>query len=59
MAKQKKHPDKDQAQRFKEAARELEVDETGKDFERALEKVISAKRRSKAPQNSSKNQQDR
>ena len=32
--------DKEQSERFKETARELGVDETGKEFERAIGKII-------------------
>ena len=34
--------DKEQSERFKETARELEVDESGKEFERALGRIIGA-----------------
>lgn len=34
---------KEQSERFKEAARELDVDETGKTFEKALEVIVPAK----------------
>jgi hypothetical protein len=33
--------DKEQSERFKQTARELGVDETGAEFERAIEKIIS------------------
>lgn len=32
---------KEQSERFKQTARELNVDETGEDFERALRRVLS------------------
>ena len=32
--------DKEQSERFKQIARELGVDESGKDFERVVEKII-------------------
>jgi hypothetical protein len=32
---------KEQSERFKEAARELEADETGKAFERVLDKIVN------------------
>ena len=35
---------KTQAERFIETAREIGVDETGKEFERAIQKVIPPKR---------------
>lgn len=35
-----KMTDKEQSERFKETARELGVDESGKEFERALEKIV-------------------
>jgi hypothetical protein len=38
--KPKKIPDKDQAERFKETARQLGVDETGEAFEKAFERVV-------------------
>jgi hypothetical protein len=43
--KQKAKPkltDKEQSERFKETARELGVDESGEEFERAIEKIIPA-----------------
>ena len=41
MAKPKKHDDeKTQKERFIETARELEADETGEAFERALKKIM-------------------
>lgn len=36
--------DKEQSERFKETARMLGVDESGKDFERTLKKVLPSKR---------------
>ena len=45
MAKPKrKQDDKAQSERFIEKARELEADETGKAFKRALKKVLPRKR---------------
>jgi hypothetical protein len=38
--KPKKKPDKDQAERFREAARQLSVDETGEAFEIAFRKIV-------------------
>jgi len=35
--------DKEQSARFVEAARELEVDESGESFKRAVERIIPAK----------------
>ncbi len=35
---------KEQSERFKEAARELEIDEFGKDFDRAVEQIVGAKK---------------
>lgn len=32
--------DKEQSERFKEAARELGVDESGEEFERALDRIV-------------------
>jgi hypothetical protein len=43
MPKQTKQTDKTQAERFTEAAREHEADETGKAFERAFGKIVPAK----------------
>ncbi len=37
--------DKEQSERFIEAARELDVDETGKTFESAFQKIVSRKSR--------------
>lgn len=50
-AKPKRKPkpkltDKEQSERFIETARRLEVDETGADFERAIDKIIPSKRKS-------------
>ncbi|MES0139240.1 hypothetical protein NKJ88_30515 [Mesorhizobium sp. M0016] len=36
---------KEQSERFKEAARELEADETGEAFERAFEKIAKPPKR--------------
>ncbi len=41
--KPKKKPDKDQAERFKETARQLGVDESGEAFEQAFKKVVPPK----------------
>lgn len=41
--KAKKLSQKEQSERFKEAARELEADETGEAFERALDRVLPKK----------------
>jgi hypothetical protein len=38
---------KAQSEQFVEAAREIGVDETGKEFEQAIKKIISAKYRRK------------
>jgi hypothetical protein len=38
--------DKEQSERFKETARELGVDESGKQFERAVSKIIPTAKRS-------------
>jgi hypothetical protein len=35
--------DKEQSERFKQAARELGVDESGEEFERVFQKVVSQK----------------
>jgi hypothetical protein len=35
--------DKEQSERFKKAARELDVDESGKTFERAFQKIMRPK----------------
>lgn len=47
--KPKKKPDKDQAERFKETARQLGVDETGETFERAFNKIAPPKPITKSP----------
>ena len=36
--------DKEQSERFKEAARELGVDESGEEFERAFNRIAPAKK---------------
>lgn len=41
--KPKKKPDKDQAERFKETARELGVEESGEVFERGFRKIVPPK----------------
>lgn len=41
--KAKKLSQKEQSERFKEAARELDVDESGSDFERALGRILPTK----------------
>lgn len=38
-----KMTDREQSERFKETARELGVDESGKDFQRVLDKIIPPK----------------
>jgi hypothetical protein len=38
--------DKEQSERFKQTARELGVDESGEDFERALDKIMPVKKQS-------------
>ena len=44
MAKPKPKPDdKEQSKRFVEKAREIEADETGKAFERAMNKTVPPK----------------
>ncbi|WP_156928567.1 hypothetical protein [Bradyrhizobium sp. th.b2] len=35
--------DKEQSERFKQAARELGVDETGEEFEKAFKKIVRPK----------------
>lgn len=40
-----KNTDKKQSERFKETARTIGVDETGKEFERALKKLLPLKKR--------------
>lgn len=35
--------DKEQSERFKETARELGVDESGKEFERSLQRIIRSR----------------
>jgi hypothetical protein len=37
--------DKEQSERFKEAARELGVDESGKEFEKAFKAVVGGRQR--------------
>ena len=44
--------DKSQSERFIETARKLGVDETGKEFERALERIVPPKRGSTPPRGS-------
>lgn len=52
MAKAKPKPDeKSQKERFIETAREVEADESGKAFERALKKVIPPQVRRSRSQN--------
>jgi hypothetical protein len=41
--------DKEQSERFKQTARELGVDESGADFERAVDKIIPSKRKLSGP----------
>jgi hypothetical protein len=45
--KKQKPDDKEQSQRFVETARELEADESGKSFDKALKNVVPKKTRSK------------
>ena len=48
--KQKAKPklsDKEQSERFKQTARELDVDESGVEFERATRKILSPSRGTK------------
>ena len=40
MAKKPKRDDKEQSQRFVETAKQLEVDKSGKSFDRALKAVV-------------------
>ena len=50
MAKRKSKPDdRAQSERFKEKARELEADESGEAFERALKKVLPEKTAARKP----------
>ncbi|MER9303708.1 hypothetical protein NKJ06_07270 [Mesorhizobium sp. M0293] len=44
---------KEQSERFKEAARELEADESGKDFERAIGRILPRKAYGPATSNGS------
>ena len=44
--------DKEQSERFKQAARELGVDESGEDFEGAFRRVASVKPRPPSPASS-------
>lgn len=46
MAKKKEKPEKEQARRFKEAAREAGADETDEAFERAFRKIAPPKKES-------------
>jgi hypothetical protein len=46
--KEPRLPPKEQFKRFVETAREHEVDESGKEFERAFKKVVPPKRVSKS-----------
>ena len=39
-----KTDDKEQSERFIKKARELQADETGKEFERVVKKIVSPKR---------------
>ena len=43
-AEKQKIDDKNQAERFKEAARQLEVDESGEKFEEAFKKISPPKK---------------
>lgn len=42
--KSPKNTDKEQSERFKETARKLAVDESGKEFMRAFEKIVPTKK---------------
>jgi len=42
--KSQKNTDKEQSERFKDAARTVEADETGRKFDKAMEVLIPAKR---------------
>ena len=45
----KKAKEKSQRERFIEAAREVGVDESGDEFERALDQIVPPKRKGQAP----------
>jgi hypothetical protein len=47
-SKDKKNTDTEQSERFTETARRLEVDESGKAFERAFTKLVPPKKRFQA-----------
>jgi hypothetical protein len=42
--KSRKNTDKEQSERFIEAARAIGVDETGKEFDRALKRLVPARK---------------
>jgi hypothetical protein len=44
QTQKKEAPEKPQAERFIETARQIGVDETGREFERAIRKLVRAKR---------------
>jgi len=48
LSRSKIEAEKTQAERFIEAARSLGVDESGKEFERVLTRIIPPKRRAKS-----------
>ena len=43
--KKPKKPDKDQAERFKETARQVEADESGEAFRQAMETILPPKKK--------------
>ena len=47
MISEPKLSDKEQSERFKQAARELGVDKSGKEFERASNKIVTPKARTR------------
>jgi hypothetical protein len=49
MSDKPKQDDPAQSQRFVEAAKQIEADETGKVFARAIKKIVPAKRRTTTP----------
>jgi hypothetical protein len=53
-ATSRRDADKTQRERFIEAAHEVGVDETGKEFERALDKITPSRDNSKGPRRVSK-----
>lgn len=50
-SKGRKDTDKEQSERFIETARTLGVDESGKDFERTVKKIVPPKTSSAPPHN--------